>query len=50
MIYVTNEDKPGFIGAFGRLLGDADVNIATFNLGRDKRAATPSAWPRSMAM
>jgi D-3-phosphoglycerate dehydrogenase len=36
MIYVTNEDKPGFIGAFGRLLGDADVNIATFNLGRDK--------------
>ena len=36
MIYVTNEDRPGFIGAFGRLLGDADVNIATFNLGRDK--------------
>ncbi len=35
MIYVTNEDKPGFIGAFGRLLGDANVNIATFNLGRD---------------
>jgi len=36
MIYVTNEDKPGFIGAFGRLLGDAEVNIATFNLGRDE--------------
>ncbi|MCB1473997.1 MAG: phosphoglycerate dehydrogenase [Rhodobiaceae bacterium] len=34
MIYVTNEDRPGFIGAIGTLLGDAGVNIATFNLGR----------------
>jgi D-3-phosphoglycerate dehydrogenase len=35
MIYVTNEDKPGFIGRFASLLGDAGVNIATFALGRD---------------
>ncbi|NWG72155.1 MAG: phosphoglycerate dehydrogenase [Parvularculaceae bacterium] len=34
MLYVTNEDKPGFIGALGQILGDANVNIATFNLGR----------------
>ena len=34
MLYVTNEDKPGFIGALGMLLGNAGVNIATFNLGR----------------
>ncbi|UTD27757.1 phosphoglycerate dehydrogenase [Bradyrhizobium sp. WD16] len=34
MIYVTNEDKPGFIGKFASLLGDARVNIATFHLGR----------------
>ena len=34
MIYVTNEDKPGFIGKFASILGDAQVNIATFNLGR----------------
>ncbi|RTL48309.1 MAG: phosphoglycerate dehydrogenase [Bradyrhizobiaceae bacterium] len=34
MIYVTNEDKPGFIGKFASLLGDAKVNIATFHLGR----------------
>ncbi len=34
MLYVTNEDKPGFIGAIGGLLGDAGVNIATFHLGR----------------
>ncbi|MGI9373558.1 MAG: phosphoglycerate dehydrogenase [Hyphomicrobiales bacterium] len=36
MLYITNEDKPGFIGALGSLLGDAEVNIATFNLGRQK--------------
>ncbi len=34
MLYVTNEDKPGFIGALGTVLGDAGLNIATFNLGR----------------
>ena len=34
MLYVINEDKPGFIGKFGTLLGDAGVNIANFNLGR----------------
>jgi D-3-phosphoglycerate dehydrogenase len=35
MIYVSNEDKPGFIGRFASLLGEAGVNIATFALGRD---------------
>ena len=34
MLYVSNEDKPGFIGALGVLLGDAGLNIATFALGR----------------
>jgi D-3-phosphoglycerate dehydrogenase len=34
MLYVNNLDKPGFIGALGVLLGEAGVNIATFNLGR----------------
>ena len=34
MLYVTNDDRPGFIGAIGGLLGDAGVNIATFHLGR----------------
>ncbi len=37
MLYVTNEDKPGFIGALGATLGEAGVNIATFNLGRSGR-------------
>jgi D-3-phosphoglycerate dehydrogenase len=34
MLFVNNLDKPGFIGALGNLLGEAGVNIATFNLGR----------------
>ena len=35
MLYIVNEDKPGFIGALGTALGEAGVNIATFNLGRN---------------
>lgn len=34
MLYVNNLDKPGFIGSLGVMLGEADVNIATFHLGR----------------
>jgi D-3-phosphoglycerate dehydrogenase len=34
MLYVTNQDKPGFIGRFGGALSDAGINIATFHLGR----------------
>jgi D-3-phosphoglycerate dehydrogenase / 2-oxoglutarate reductase len=34
MLFVRNEDKPGIIGALGKTLGDAGVNIATFHLGR----------------
>ena len=36
MIYVSNEDKPGFVGRFATTLGDAGINIATFALGRDQ--------------
>ena len=34
MLYITNADKPGLIGALGTTLGDAGINIATFHLGR----------------
>ena len=34
MLFVRNQDKPGFIGNLGRALGEAGVNIATFHLGR----------------
>ncbi|MEM9049328.1 MAG: phosphoglycerate dehydrogenase [Pseudomonadota bacterium] len=34
MLYTTNSDAPGYIGALGTLLGELEVNIATFALGR----------------
>ena len=36
MIYIVNDDQPGFIGALGTQLGENRINIATFNLGRRK--------------
>jgi D-3-phosphoglycerate dehydrogenase len=35
MIYITNLDKPGFIGRFSSTLGEANINIATFHVGRE---------------
>ena len=36
MLFSTNDDKPGFIGNLGKILGDADINIAHFHLGRNQ--------------
>ena len=36
MLYITNQDKPGFIGRFGATLAGAGINIATFHLGRSE--------------
>jgi D-3-phosphoglycerate dehydrogenase / 2-oxoglutarate reductase len=35
MVYITNFDKPGFIGKFSGTMGDAGINIATFHVGRE---------------
>ena len=35
MIYITNTDVPGMIGFIGMTLGEAGVNIANFQLGRE---------------
>ncbi len=34
MVYTTNEDVPGVIGALGQTMGENGVNIANFTLGR----------------
>ena len=34
MMYIVNEDTPGFIGRLGTTLGEAGVNIGNFHLGR----------------
>ena len=36
MLFIRNTDKPGFVGGFGTLTGESGVNIATFNMGREK--------------
>ncbi len=36
MLYVTNQDRPGFIGRFGDTLARHGINIATFHLGRSE--------------
>ncbi len=35
MLYITNADKPGFIGRLGTALGNAGINIARMQFGRD---------------
>ena len=34
MIYLSNNDVPGVIGAVGAILGKENINIATMNVGR----------------
>ena len=34
MLYIVNQDAPGFIGRIGTLLGQSGINIGTFHLGR----------------
>jgi D-3-phosphoglycerate dehydrogenase len=43
MIYITNLDKPGFIGKFSSTLGDAGINIATFHVGRESAGGSAIA-------
>lgn len=39
MLYTTNDDVPGIIGALGNTMGRHGVNIANFTLGRSSRGA-----------
>ncbi len=44
LIYLRNRDVPGVIGKVGTILGENEINIADFSLGR--RSAETSAEPR----
>jgi D-3-phosphoglycerate dehydrogenase len=39
MLYTRNKDRPGFVGALGKTLGDSGVNIASMHLGRSAPGA-----------
>jgi D-3-phosphoglycerate dehydrogenase len=43
LILVENEDKPGVIGDLGHFLGFKNVNIATFELSRNRRGGKAMA-------
>ena len=38
MLVITYDDKPGLIGKIGTILGEADINIGSLNLGRREKA------------
>jgi D-3-phosphoglycerate dehydrogenase / 2-oxoglutarate reductase len=44
LIYLRNNDVPGVIGKVGTILGESEINIADFSLGR--RSAEASSEPR----
>ena len=37
MAFFRYADRPGVVGVLGRILGDAGINIAGMQVGRDKR-------------
>jgi len=45
LIIIRNHDVPGVIGRIGTLLGEAQLNIASFALGRRRAGAAPSMQP-----
>ncbi len=47
MLLVENEDKPGVIGDLGHFLGFKGVNIATFELSRNRRGGLAMAVIRT---
>jgi D-3-phosphoglycerate dehydrogenase len=40
MLFFTYVDRPGVIGRVGTILGEADINIATMDVGRPSRGGT----------
>ncbi len=38
ILYIRNQDVPGVIGRVGTVLGNRNLNIANFALGRDQQA------------
>jgi D-3-phosphoglycerate dehydrogenase len=39
MLIMKYEDRPGMVGKFGSILGDADINIASMEVGRTVKGA-----------
>ena len=42
LTFLKNDDVPGVIGHVGRVLGQSNINIANFSLGREEHPALPN--------
>jgi D-3-phosphoglycerate dehydrogenase len=42
LTFLKNDDVPGVIGHVGRVLGQNNINIASFSLGREESPASPN--------
>jgi D-3-phosphoglycerate dehydrogenase len=42
LTFLKNDDVPGVIGHVGRVLGENNINIASFSLGREDAPAGPN--------
>ncbi len=50
LIIIRNHDVPGVIGRIGTLLGESQLNIASFALGRRRAAAPQPGAPQALAV
>ncbi len=50
LIYLRNRDVPGVIGKVGTILGDHQINIADFSLGRRSKSAEQDAPREAIAV
>ncbi|MBF0367930.1 MAG: phosphoglycerate dehydrogenase [Magnetococcales bacterium] len=44
LLFIANQDTPGLIGKVGTILGENDINIANFHLGRQKAGGRAIAF------
>ncbi|MBF0449088.1 MAG: phosphoglycerate dehydrogenase [Magnetococcales bacterium] len=44
LIFIANQDTPGLIGRVGTILGDANINVANFHLGRTEMGGRAIAF------
>ena len=50
MVFLKNSDVPGVIGRLGTILGDNQINIADFSLGRREPGPAPGQPAEAVAV
>ena len=50
LVFMKNQDVPGVIGRVGTILGENNINIANFSLGRRENHASPDEPAEAVAV